>query len=372
MKTTILILVSLLFNPLSHVRCQEVEIRSESVDPERFAAFQAKMEQLREKHHIPSLSVGVVHGKQLVYYGGFGYADVGKKVVPDKHTIYHLASVSKTFAAIVVMKLVEEGKLYLDDPVTKYGIRLWGRWGNDDRIKLRHLLTHTAQGHTFNGFKPGYSFRYNGDFYGQTISAVEQASDESYVSLLTELVITELNLEHTVPNTLDTASFAVANKERQSIESKIAKGYDWRDKELVPVEYPSYFGPAAGLMSCVSDLVAYSNAIDEGRLISAESWAHMFTPTVSPKGKKLPYGIGWFVREYNEHKVLWHTGWWTGNSSLFVKIPDKDLTLIILANSQDVSRPFYPKYNPFRKKLKNNLMKSAFARAFFDEVVKDR
>jgi CubicO group peptidase (beta-lactamase class C family) len=108
----------------------------------------------------------------------------------------------------------------------------------------------------------------------------------------------------------------------------MAKGYDWQNNELVPVEYPSHFGPAAGLVSSVDDLVKYSNAIDEGRFIQTESWNKMFTPTLSKKGKTLPYGIGWFVRNYNGRKVLWHTGWWTGNSSLLVKIPEEDLTLI--------------------------------------------
>ena len=343
-------------------------IRSESNNPEKFSAFEAKIEALRLKYHIPSLSVGIVHKKQLAYYGGFGFADVQNKVVPNRYTIYHLASVSKTFAAIVVMKLVEDGKLNLDDPITKYRIPLYGRWGGDDRIKLKHLLTHTAQGHTFNGFKPGHSFRYNGDFYGQTISAIEQSSGRSYAELLGELIIAPLNLEHTVPNTLDTTSFNVSKARKEIIEKQIAKGYDWQNNELVAVRYPSYFGPAAGLMSCVNDLAAYSNAIDEGRFIQTESWNEMFTPTVSAKGRTLPYGIGWFVRNYDGRKVLWHTGWWTGNSSLLVKIPESDLTLIILANSQDLSRPFYPKVNPFNPKLGKDVMKSDFAKAFFEEV----
>lgn len=348
---------------------QNGSIRTETSQPEKFSAFEKRIEALRLKHHIPSLSVGIVHNKQLVYYGGFGFADVENKVVPDRHTIYHLASVSKTFAAIVVMKLVEDGTLSLDDPITKYRIPLYGRWGGDDRIKLKHLLTHTAQGNSFNGFKPGYSFRYNGDFYGQTISAIEQSSGKSYAELLSEHILNPARLEHTVPNTLDTTSFNVSKASGAIIENRIAKGYDWRKSELIAVGYPSYFGPAAGIMSCVNDLAAYSNAIDEGRLLKAESWKRMFTPTLSANGKTLPYGIGWFVRNYDGRTVLWHTGWWTGNSSLFVKIPEEDLTLIILANSQDLSRPFYPKVNPFNPKLGRDLMKSDFARAFFEEVV---
>lgn len=340
--------------------------RNETPDRENLERFEARVEKLRRKHHIPSLSVGIVFHRELQYYKGFGFADIAEKAVPDAHTIYHLASVTKTFAAIILMQLVEEGKMSLDDPVTKYNIPLYGRWGGDDRIKIRHLMTHTAQGHTFNGFKPGYSFRYNGDFFGQLVFAIEKSSGQNFASLMEDRIVKPLSLEHTIPNVRDSVSFL----NHQNIVSQIAKGYDWDNKRLVAVTDPDYFGPAAGLMSCVADLAKYSNAIDDGMFLSDSSWQVMHSHTVTPNGKVIPYGLGWFVKDYDGMKVLWHTGWWTGNSALFVKIPEKGVTLIMLANSQDLSRPFYPKVNPFNPKLGKDLLKSAFAKAFFDEILK--
>jgi CubicO group peptidase (beta-lactamase class C family) len=142
---------------------QKKETKGKHFSAENVAAFEEELESLRIRYHIPSISVGVVHHKELKWHKGFGYADIEKKIVPDEHTIYHLASVTKTFGAIILMRLVEQGKISLDDPVTKYGIKLGARWNNDSRIKLKHLLTHSAQGGAFNSYKPGYEFRYQGD-----------------------------------------------------------------------------------------------------------------------------------------------------------------------------------------------------------------
>jgi CubicO group peptidase (beta-lactamase class C family) len=105
------------------------------------------------------LSVGIVNEKKLTWKKGFGFADTENKIVPDEHTFYQLASITKTFGAAILIQLVEEGKVSLNDPIKKYDIDLGARWGSDERITIKHLLTHTASGNAFNGFKPGYSFR---------------------------------------------------------------------------------------------------------------------------------------------------------------------------------------------------------------------
>ncbi|MBD2705048.1 beta-lactamase family protein [Spirosoma sp. BT702] len=358
----------LLVVPALWCQAQSTKATAEAADTSGFAA---RLEALRQHYQIPSLSIGIVQGKKLIWYRGLGYADIEQKIVPTEHTIYHLASVTKTFGSIILMQLVEAGKINLDDPVTKYGINLGARWGDDDRIKLKHLLTHTAQGNSFNGFKPGYSFGYNGDYYGRLIKPIEQEAGRSFGQLMVEQIIRPLGLTHTAPNPADMVNFSLTGYDRTAYDQLIAKPYDLVKGRVVPATYPSYFGPSAGLLSCVSDLAIYSIAIDEGRLLSAATWEQIFTSFRSPKGKPMPYGLGWFVQSYKGIKLLWHTGWWTGNSSLLIKIPEKDLTFIILANSQDLSRPFYAKYDIFRTnpRLQKDLRASAFARAFLDQFV---
>ena len=152
-------------------------------------AFEKKMESLRKRRHLPSFSAGIVNEKKLVWKKSFGYADVENKVRPTENTVYQLASITKTFGAIILMQQVETGSVSLDDPISKYGINLGARWGSDERIKIKHLVTHTAQGNSLNIFKPGYSFRYNGNIYDRIKLPIEKTSGKTFGELVLENII---------------------------------------------------------------------------------------------------------------------------------------------------------------------------------------
>ena len=334
---------------------------------ENIIDFESTLENLRLTHHIPGFSVGIVHKGELKWNKGFGVTDLKTKEVPDENTVYHIASITKTFGALVMMKLVEEGKIQLTDPIREHNIKLPGKWGLSNDIQIEHLLTHTARGSTFNGFTPGYNFKYNGSWYHQLDNAYVSASGKTFGQLVMEEVITPLGMNNTAPSLDDSVAFNQSGYDRSSFSEKIAKPYDWSKKQLVPVDFNYNFGPAAGLMSSVADLAKYAIAIDERKLLKEESWEKMFTPYVTPKNKPITYGLGWFVADYFDTKFIWHTGWWTGYSSLIIKVPESDLTFIILANSQDVSRPFY--HFLFGKSLHKTLLASDFANAFIEHFV---
>lgn len=343
------------------------------------AAFEAKLEYLRERYHIPGISVGIVNEQKLVWKKGFGYADEERQLPPDENTVYQIASVTKTFGSIILMQQVEAGKVSLDDPISKYGINLGARWGSDPRIKVKHLLTHTAMGTTFNGFKPGYKFRYNGGWYNELGKVIQQSSGHAFGELLMQQIIVPLSLKNTAPSTDDSVNFALTGYDKATFLQRVAKPYDWKNKQVVPVTFNYGFGPAAGMMSSVGDLALYSNAIDEKKFLNDTTWEKIFTRYVTPKGKKIQYGLGWFIGYYKGVKVVWHTGWWTGYSALFVKIPEKDLCFIILANSQDLSRPFYHVvklgivgfFNPLKHNLNKQLSASDFGKAFLDHFLQE-
>lgn len=353
---------------------------SSAISPEKWSAanlasFEASIEKERKQNHIPGLSVGIVHGNKLIWKKGFGFADIDNQQVPDEHTVYQIASVTKTFSSILLMQQVEAGKASLEDPIAKYKIDLGARWGSDERIKVKHLLTHTAMGSTKNGFKPGYEFRYNGDWYNRLKEVIEQSSGRSFGMLLMDSILRPLRLNETAPSTDDSINFSLTGINKMSFLGNVAKPYDWQNKQIVPVTYHYHFGPAAGIMSSVHDLAQYSMAIDSHNFLDAETWQQVFTPFKTPKGKTIQYGLGWFVGYHKGLKLLWHNGWWTGYSALFVKIPEKDLTLIILANSQDLTRPFMTSnfwkwLNPFDKNLNKNLLDSDFAKTFYKHFVK--
>lgn len=333
--------------------------------------FELRIEKLRKKYSIPSLSAGVATEDKLFWKKGFGYADIENKIVPDENTIYHLASITKTFGSIILLQLVEQGKVRLSDPVTQYNIHLGARWNDDPRIQVQHLLTHTAQGNSLNAFKRGDSFQYNGDYYGR-LGQVIVSSGKSFGQLLVENIINPLQLKHTSPTVDDSLNFNLTGYNEDTLRKLMAKPYDYDKKsnKVIPIKYPVHFSPAAGLISSVSDLALYSYAIDEGKFLNDTTWQQVFTPYVSKRGRTLSYGQGWFVKTYKGIKYSWHTGWWQGVSSLIIKVPEKKLTFIILANSQDLSRPFYAGFSIyFKRSLHKNLKASPFARAFIESFV---
>src|SRR6476620_11838905 len=93
-------------------------------DAERFSNLEQRLDGLREQLKIPAMSCAIVKDQKVVWAKGFGFADVEKKIPATEHTSYHLASLTKTFASTILMQLVQEGKIKLEDPVSKYGILL--------------------------------------------------------------------------------------------------------------------------------------------------------------------------------------------------------------------------------------------------------
>ena len=86
-------------------------------------------------------------------------------------------------------------------------------------------------------------------------------------------------------------------------------------------------------------MAKYDIAIDQNKFLKKETQQLAFTPAVSTKGESLPYGLGWFTTNYKDTKMLWHYGYWTDNSSFILKVPEQNITFIIMANSDNLSRP---------------------------------
>jgi CubicO group peptidase (beta-lactamase class C family) len=97
---------------------------------------------------------------------------------------------------------------------------------------------------------------------------------------------------------------------------------------------PQGDGAAGGVISTVLDLAKFDIALDAGKLISPASVRQMTTPVHNAAGTPLTYGLGWFIQEYHGRRLVWHAGLWEGQySALYLKVPDRHLTLILLANS---------------------------------------
>jgi CubicO group peptidase (beta-lactamase class C family) len=297
------------------------------------AANLAELEQrlgtLRTTLGIPGLGVGIAEGDRIVWTRGIGFADLESQKPAAAETEFHIASLTKGFAGVVLVKLVSQGLVSLDDPVSKYGVNVAGA----SQIKVRHLANMTSEG------TPGRAFAYNGDRFGLLQTVIESASGKPFGEILAQQVLAPLALTGTAPNVAST-SFAFAGLDRNSFLANLATGYTRNGSSFTRTVYPTHFGPAAGIISTVGDMLKFSMALDTNGLLTASERSVLFEPAQSTSGGTLPYAIGWFSQDIRGTRIEWSYGYWIANSALIIRVPSRRLTFVALANSDRLSADF--------------------------------
>ena len=298
---------------------------------ETLAQFESQLDDQRNQLAIPGMSAIVMVHDNVLWEGSLGVAEIASQKPVTPQTQFHLASLTKTFASTIVLQLVEQGVVSLDDPVSNYGINLQSQ----GVIRVRHLLSHTSEG------IPGEEFRYNGDRFALLDQVIQRATGESFATRVVKRIITPLALEQTAPNPLDATAFSASGRDAATYIAKMAIGYGIdNSKRPVFVAYPSLFSSAAGLVSTAREVARYSTALDAGQFLSNATRTLAYTPARGAGNKILPYGLGWFISTVSGHTLVWHYGYWTGNSSLIIKEPSRGLTFVVLTNSDQLSAPF--------------------------------
>jgi CubicO group peptidase (beta-lactamase class C family) len=329
--------------------------------------FEKRLDLIRQSLDIPGMSVAVVHKQAVIFARGFGIVDLANGTAATENTPYPIASLTKTFAAAVIMRLVEAGKLDLDEAMSTYdpGYVQWcarvkssnlpvARTYNCDseRITVRHHFTHTAQG------KPGTYYDYNGFLFARLTAVVDALSAKGFNRSIEEDILDPLGMRDT--------ALGANDPHKADVVARMAKpcklDQEWRLIEPAAVNPPlGYMSAASGLISTVMDLAKYDAAIDRELVYSAQAKQQVWTAATSPTGQRLPYGLGWFVQEFSapRPRLLWHYGWYPDAfSSLLLKMPERQLTLILLACTDRASSVFL---------LGNgDVFRSAFATAFLD------
>ena len=278
-----------------------------------------ELEDLRDRLKLPGMAVAIVKDQQVVWAEGFGFADLENGIPATPATPFHLASVTKTYASTILMGLVEGGDLDLDDPVSEYGIELQAR----GTITVCHLFSHTSEE------APGARYKYSGDRYSLLDRVIQSVTGRSLAANLQETIIEPLGLNNTAADPRD-------------LSAPLARPYTYSRKEgFVVGSYPEHFSSAAGLLASAADIARYDIALDRHRFIRPETRELAWSPTVSTRGKQLPYGLGWFTQSYRGTRLVWHYGWWPPHvSSLYLKVPEQGLSFIILGNTDALSRGF--------------------------------
>lgn len=301
------------------------------------ARFGARVDSLRMAAHIPGLAVVVLRDTSVVLARGMGFADLERKIAVTPETPFDIASVSKTTSAVVALRLVELGLLDLDRPMNSFadfsefcqdakerGGIFFGDYNCDSALTLRHVMSMEANG------KPGTRIWYNPPSYSWASRPMRQVTGEPFSALVTKYVFGPAGMLHS-------ARIHRGLPLRADLAADLAKPYHLDSTgTLVPSPplQPQGDGAAGGVIATAMDLARFDVALTTGRLLSAASREEMWRPTVTATGDTLPYGIGWFVKDVAGERLLWHTGLWDGAySALYLKAPDRHVTLVLLANS---------------------------------------
>ncbi|UKB78267.1 serine hydrolase [Chryseobacterium sp. MEBOG07] len=289
------------------------------------------------------------NGTALIHYQNknifersYGWQNAEKKIPNQDKSIYQIASLTKSFTALVIVKLSEEGKLSFKDPISKF-IADYPR-GNE--ITIEHLLTHTsgiyevlrnkeyfsllhtgkaiAKNKELSFFKnepldfePGTQFSYTNSGYILLGLIIEKITGLSYEDAVRKIILNPLKMTHTGFNYIalkspyKTVPYSYISKTRQ---------------EKTKVWNSTLTGPAGQIYSTAEDLYNYYLGLRDYKIVSKEAFKKATTPYLSG------YGYGWFIDDLYGKKLINHGGNIEGSTSYFAMLPEDDLCIILLNN----------------------------------------
>jgi CubicO group peptidase (beta-lactamase class C family) len=296
-----------------------------------------------ERQKIPGVSLAVIKDGKPIIVKGYGLANVEHSVPVKPETVFQSGSVGKQFTAMAVMLLVEEGRIGLDEKISKYLGDVPPAWAN---ITIRHLLTHTSGMTDYPGdfdfrkdftedellkrakevptaFAPGEKWAYSNLGYVTLGILIRKVSGKFYGDLLQERVFKPLQM---------TTARVISESD---IVPNRAAGYILQNGEVKNQEWvsPSLNSTADGaLYFTLLDMIKWEEALAAGKLLSKGGYQAMWSPVKLNNGRTDPYGFGWAVRAVNGTPIIEHGGAWQGFKAQISRYPEKNITVILFAN----------------------------------------
>src|SRR5450631_3571184 len=324
------------------------------ISSEKRAQIEAAVSKFMANTHVPGLSVGVVENGEYEWASGFGLADAENNVPASEHTLFRLASISKSLTATAALELQERGQLDLDAPVQKYcpafpqkqspittrqvmghlaGIRHYKSGSQDDPEvgNTKHFDDPIQAGLDF--FKndplvsdPGKQFHYSTQGYTLVGCVVEGASQAKYVDFVRQNVFVPAGMEHTqVDNRF--AIIPYRTRFYRKTESGTVQNTDFLDS--------SYKIPGGGWLSSAEDMARFEAAVLNDKLIKRTTRDLMWTPLKPTDGSKDNYALGWGSWTENGLAVVGHSGGQQGTSTQFLLAPAPRAGIVVLTNMED-------------------------------------
>jgi len=302
-----------------------------------------KAEMQRQK--IPGLSLVVLKNGQVVKSAGYGWASTKLKIAATPETVYKIASASKQFIAAGVMLLAQDGRLGVDDLVSKY---LEGTPATWSRITIRHLLTHTSglvrEAPGFDPskvqpdaaviktayplplrFAPGEKWEYSNTGYFALAEIIRTVSGRPWSEYLRDRVFMPAGMRAT-RTTVSITSEKVPN---------MAQGYVDNNAHRDAPFWPA-IRPSGAFLSTVLDLAKWDAALYTNDILTESTRRQMWTPVTLNDGTTYNYGFGWMFTRVKGHRLVHHSGGMPGFRSDIARFLDEGLTVIVLMNLDDV------------------------------------
>jgi serine beta-lactamase-like protein LACTB len=321
----------------------------------KLAKIDAAVNKFMASTHVPGVSVAVVENGEYEWGQGFGFADLENNVPTSEHTLFRLASISKSLTATAAMQLWERGRLDLDAPVQKYcpsfpqkpwpistrqvlghlgGIRHYKSGAQDDPEvgNTKHFDDSVQAG--LNFFKddalvaqPGTSFHYSTQGYTLIGCVIEGASGAKYVDFVRQNVLAPAQMEQTQADN----RFAIIpyrTRFYEKTESGTVRNADFLDS--------SYKIPGGGWLSSAEDMAKFEVAILNDKLVRRTTRDLMWTPLKPSDGSTDTYGLGWTWGDENDHDVasVGHNGGQQGTSTTFAIVPERRVGVVVLTNME--------------------------------------
>ena len=309
------------------------------IDSLIFGRFGDYVDSLRAQAGIPGLAAAIVGRDAIVWEQAFGRQDLERSIATRTDTPFHVDGLTQVFTASLVLRCVEEGRLSLDDRIGRFVPA-----SPDAPATIRQLLTHTY------GPPDNLAFNYRLERLAPLSAVIRVCAADSFretvANLFDRLAMRDAvpgpDAVHLTPPAEGIPSPSAAARYARVLERLAVPYAVDQQRRSSPAQYAaSTLTPATGLISTVRDFARFDLALKQDVLLHPETLAVAWRPPSDRSGQPLPHGVGWFVQTYHGQTVVWQFGAAeNGSSSLVVTMPGPGLTLILMANSNGLVKPF--------------------------------
>jgi CubicO group peptidase (beta-lactamase class C family) len=297
---------------------------------------------------ITGLSLGIIKNGKIIKAKGYGLANIEMNVPTSDKTMFKIGSISKQFVAVGIMKLVEDGKLKLTDPITRFIKNAPEKWKS---ITIHNVLNHTAgfplEPPQWDGmknladsvyiktsftnsllFQAGSRYEYSNFGYFILADIIRIISNMSFSEYMRKYIFEKCDLNAIRTTSLD------------SIVLNRADGYEKAARGVIQ-NAPNYRGlrAAGAFLSDINDMLKWELIMQNNKLLTKKHWNMMWDKTIKTTltmdNEPMYYGYGWMINNINSKQFVHHGGSMPGFRSVYFRFLDEKSAVIVLTNSND-------------------------------------